>query len=233
MKFMNELKSLVKLNIPHKIIYTKYRRLVIKFDRKGILNIRCPKLAKMEEVEKFVLEHLDWIISHDKENKENIRTYNSGDKYLYLGTEYTLNVVISRHTGFFLQDSEMVVYVKRIEDVKKELNNFRKEKAEEIFEELLFRAFQKMESELKSYPKLVIKKYVGRWGCCYPKKNQIILNISLIHVPINLINFVIYHELTHFIHMNHQSGFHKHLQKYVENENVLRKELNKYKADYE
>ena len=64
-------------------------------------------------------------------------------------------------------------------------------------------------------------------------KFSIVLNLALIHVPVYLIEYVIYHELTHFIHMNHQSGFHKHLQKYVENENVLRKELNKYKADYE
>lgn len=233
MKYMNELKSLIKLNIPHKIIYTKFKRLVIKFDRHGILNVRCPKVCKFEEVEKFVNDHIDWIIENYKTKLKNVRTYNTGDEYLYLGKTYKLNVVLSRHTGVFIQNDEIIVYVSNYNDVLKELNKWKKVKAEEVFNEILFRSFKEMENDLRNYPKLVIKKYVSRWGCCYPKKNIIALNISLIHVPLNLIRFVVFHELTHFIHMNHQSGFHMYLRKFVPDESVLRKELNKYKVDYE
>lgn len=229
---MNELKSLVSLNIPYKVIYTKYKRLVIKFDRKGVLNIRSPKIVKFDEIEKFVDSHLDWIKSHFEAFNKNVRSYNNGDEYLYLGKTYKLNIVLSRHTGVFEQDSELIVYVNNLIDVKKELDKWRMSKAEIIFPELLYQAFKKMESELKTYPKLIIKKYVSRWGCCYPRKNEIALNISLIHVPVHLISYVIYHELSHFVHLNHQKGFHLFLQKYVPDESILRKELNKFKADY-
>ena len=230
---MNELKNLVSLNIPYKIIYTKYKRLVIKFDRKGVLNIRCPKVVKFNEVENFVDSHLEWIIKHYDLFKKQIKMYNTGDDYLFLGKLYKLNVVLSRHTGVFEQDNELIVYVDKLENVKKELNKWRISKAEIIFPELLFQAFKQMESELKAYPKLNIKKYVSRWGCCYPRRNEISLNISLIHVPVHLINYVIFHELAHFVHLNHQKGFHLFLQRYVPNESLLKKELNQYKADYE
>lgn len=230
---MNELKILNKECIKHKIIYTKSHRLVIKYDRNGILNIRVPKGVTLKEVEEFIGRHMDWIYDHYEKSQPVGRTYEDGEEYLYLGTPYKLKIVNSRHQGVFLQNDEIIVYTLNEENVKKLLLKWRLERAEVVFEELMFQAFKKMESELKVYPKLQIKKYLSRWGCCYPKKNQVILNISLIHVPMELINYVIYHELSHFKHLNHSTQFHQYLRKYVPNENVLRNKLKAYKADYE
>lgn len=230
---MKEIKSLQYLNIPYKVIYTKYRRLVIKYDRKGILNIRCPKMVKHEELEEFVSKHIDWIKEHYVTPKDMTKTYDIGDVYLFLGKKYYLNIIESRHTGVYLKDNEIVIYVNNKTDVLKELNKWKVQQAESVFEELLHSAFIVMEKELDKYPKLKIKKYVSRWGCCYPKRNMIILNIALIHTPVHLINYVIYHELAHFKYMNHQKEFHAFLQKYVPDELKCKKELKNYEADYE
>ena len=155
--------SLKFLNIPYKVIYTKYKRLVIKYDRKGILNIRCPKIVKHEELEEFVNKHIDWIKSHYVSPKDKVKTYDIGDSYLYLGKKYYLNIIESRHTGVFLKDSEIVVYVNNKTDVVKELNKWKLQQAESIFEELLVVAFKNMEDELDKYPKLKIKKYVANY----------------------------------------------------------------------
>lgn len=230
---MNELKLLNKECIKHKIIYTTSRRLVIKYDRNGVLNIRAPKGITLREIEEFIGRHMDWIYDHYEESQPKTRSYKEFEEYLYLGKKYHLRIVSSRHEGVFLQNDEIIIYTLKEENVKKLLLKWRKEQAEVVFEELLFQAFKHMEKDLKAFPKMQIKKYLSRWGCCYPKRNQIILNISLIHVPIKLINYVIYHELAHFKYQNHQPEFHAYLRKYVPNENDLRKELKKYQADYE
>lgn len=230
---MNELVFLNKECIKHKIVYTKSHRLVIKYDRNGILNIRAPKGISLADIEDFVKRHIDWIYDHYIHSQPVIRKYNTGEEYLYLGNKYTLKVVSSRHEGVFIQDEEIIIYALKEDNIKKLLLKWRKAQAEIIFEELLFQAFKRMEKDLKVYPKMQIKKYLSRWGCCYPKRNQIILNISLIHVPIELINYVIYHELSHFKYLNHQQEFHTYLRQYVPNENILRKKLKNYQADYE
>ena len=56
----------------------------------------------------------------------------------------------------------------------------------------------------------------------------LILNLSLIHTSLELIEYVVYHELCHFVYKNHQSEFHLLLQQFVPNEKQLKKVLNNY-----
>lgn len=44
------------------------------------------------------------------------------------------------------------------------------------------------------------------WGICY-KNKSITLNVLLICCPIEIIDYVIFHELCHLKHMNHSKEF--------------------------
>ena len=90
-----------------------------------------------------------------------------------------------------------------------------------------------MNHYLTKYPILEIKKYKSRWGCCYPRKNKIIINVSVVNLPISLIEYVIFHELSHFVHLNHSKEFHEFLRKFVPNEKKIVLELKKYNPIYE
>lgn len=54
---------------------------------------------------------------------------------------------------------------------------------------------------------IVIRKYKGRWGSCYYQQNKISFNSALVHLPYELIDYVIVHELCHFLVHDHSKAF--------------------------
>lgn len=218
--------------IPHKIINAKTNRLTLRFNREGVLVIRKPTLMPLAKVEQFVEIHIDWILKHYENVKVVERKYVTGEEYLYLGKRYKLNIISNKYQQVYINDGTIYVFVPFNKSAEQILEKWRKEEAEKSFTLILHNCFEKIKYHLKQFPLLEIKHYKARWGTCYPKKNKISINLSLIHVDVDLIEYVIFHELVHFIHANHSKEFHRFLQHYVPDEYQRRSRLKKYKCDY-
>lgn len=74
------------------------------------------------------------------------------------------------------------------------------------------------------YDEIKFRKMRSRWGSCSSKK-VITLNIELLKVKKELIDYVIVHELAHLVHMNHSKNFHNLVEKYISNSKLIRREL--------
>ncbi len=83
------------------------------------------------------------------------------------------------------------------------------------------------ESNLLPFSEVRIKQLKRRWGSCDQSK-RIVLNLYLIQLPWELIDYVLLHELSHTKHLNHGSQFWSLLESMAPNAKDLRKALNSY-----
>lgn len=78
-----------------------------------------------------------------------------------------------------------------------------------------------------SYQSLTIKKMHSRWGSCN-SAGAITLNIFLMQLPWELIDYVITHELVHTSHMNHSPEFWRTLEGLLPDTKTIKKTLKTY-----
>jgi predicted metal-dependent hydrolase len=75
-----------------------------------------------------------------------------------------------------------------------------------------------------SYYGVQVRKLKGRWGSCSSKK-LIVLNLFLMQLPWELIDYVLLHELAHTSYMNHGPEFWSLLTSYEPKARFLRKQI--------
>ena len=166
-------------------------------------------------IEKFILNNEKQVIKMI----EQMRKKNEKNDYYYLlGKKY--NIVycdIFKEVKF----DENRVFIKN----KNTLDKYTRKYALYIFSERLKICYNLFEENIV-FPKLVIRKMKRKWG--YNKKscNLITLNLELIGYSINEIDYVIIHELAHFVHFNHSKEFWKLVEKYKKDYKSCRKVLN-------
>lgn len=211
------------------------RRIAMSFLASGKLSIRYSPGMTNDEIFCFIDKNLKWIIRNYELKQLKPRQFNDDETYLYLGKHYKLIIYQSNHPEVLINSDQIIIYSKcqNYTTLYHILDDWKTKMAEIIFNELLMQAFIKMSSFLPKFPTLQIKNYQSRWGCCYYKSNKIILNRSLIHVPLCLIEYVIYHELAHLVYPNHSEKFHQFLKQFIPNEKALKRELAKYRPQYQ
>ena len=74
-------------------------------------------------------------------------------------------------------------------------------------------------------PTLKIRKMKTRWGVCNIKNKTITLNLELFRYDIECLDYVIIHELSHFIEGNHSRKFWNVVEKYCPDYKDMRKKL--------
>ena len=79
------------------------------------------------------------------------------------------------------------------------------------------------------YNKVSIRNQKSRWGSC-SARNNISLNMKLVRLPGEMIDYVLLHELVHTRIKNHANGFWAELNRLDGDAKGMSKRLNKYKV---
>ena len=156
------------------------------------------------------IEQIKKMIFHQMQQNEK------KDYFNYLGNRYT--VFIDNVQGVnFLDDA---IYIESNDFLDKWL----KQQIKKLFKERLDYNYNRYEENIP-YPKLKIRTMKTRWGVCNIRDNSVTLNAKLIEYSIDKLDYVIIHELSHFIHFNHSKAFWHQVEKYTPNYKQIRNDL--------
>ena len=158
------------------------------------------------------------------------RLYVSGETHRYLGRQYRLKVDEGQAEGLKLSRGYISITVRDKRDsqhVKRLLNEWYRERAQEVFQTRLAACFPRLQRQGVVYPQIVIRAMKTRWGSCTPA-GKILLNIKLIQVPEEFIDYVILHELCHLKEHSHSPRFYELLTRVLPNWRTKWQKLNEF-----
>lgn len=193
------------------IIKKRNKNTYVRIDESLSIIVTTNYLTPKYKINKILLDNIDKI-SKMISKKEKI-----DNNFYYLGQKYDI-IIDNNISSTFIDDN--VIYTKN----ETELNKWLKNQTKKIFKErldLIYKSF----NENIIYPDLKIRNMKSRWGVCN-KKGYITLNNNLIKYNISEIDYVIVHELSHYVHFDHSKEFWNTVSKYFPDYKKSKKVLN-------
>ena len=189
-----------------KLIRSKRRTIALIIERDGSFTVRAPMRAPRAAIDTFIQQKADWITRTRKKMKSIKptveRQYFDGEKFLYLGSSFDLKLVeFQKHLLHF--------------DSGFSLRRAAQAKGEQVFTRWYkARALEVISERVKQYsaqynftPKQIkISSAKTRWGSC-SSNGTLNFTWRLVMAPLDVIDYVVVHELAHLRVKNHSSKF--------------------------
>ncbi|MDD4238551.1 MAG: SprT family zinc-dependent metalloprotease [Desulfotomaculaceae bacterium] len=199
--------------IDYALIYKKRKTMGIYIDSYGHVEVQVPKETPEEKVLQLLEVKWDCIQRTTKEMKERMvgqqeKVYEHGEVFQYSGNDYPIEIiedisVQQDHVTF--KGDKLIIYVKQHEDerVRQALKRFYYQMCKSLVE----RRIRFYQSSFKLKPRSIkISDSKSRWGTC-DSKLQLTFNWKLAMAPLEVIDYIVVHEMCHMVHLNHDRSF--------------------------
>lgn len=214
----------------------KVKNINIRIKRDLSVHVSASPKVAQRDIERILREKSDFILSAIKKYRkiasEEEKRAKNPCAVLVFGVELPIITESGKKNKALIEKEQITLTLKDTADkaarekaIKTALDALLREKVEGICREI----YPNFKSFCPGFPTLKFRNMKSRWGSCNFKDQALTFNYSLIHAPLECIEFVIYHEFTHFIHPNHSSEFYKELSRFVPNHKELKKKLELYR----
>ena len=220
MSVKNSLSNYMKYNFNISIKRTNRLKTISLQVKNQEVVLSVPRFVSDSEIDNIIERKINWInnkLAIEKSNSLDIkRKYESGDKFLYFGSEYSLKIKDSNRDNVYLYKNNIIVEVN---------NNFNATYIRNILKTWYISESKKYLIKTNSYyetligveaNKLLFGKYKSKWGSCNSKK-IISYDWRIIMAPLEVIHYLIIHELCHIKYLNHSNNFWNTVEKYMAN----------------
>lgn len=196
-----------KMEINYEVKYSNRKTISITVERDRTVIVRAPFHTSSQKIDS-IIEKKKFLL-HKKINSSNkfpvpkpYKEFVSGESIMYLGRLYKLEISQENFSGVRFENRFSVSSFNRSK-ANQLLKDFYYEQAKEI---LIPRIKRFADSLGVVQNKISITDSKYRWGSCTHKGN-INFNWRIIKAPINVIDYIIVHELTHLLEANHTPDF--------------------------
>lgn len=173
----------------------------------GTIVVSAPLYTSIQTIENLLNQYSRKLIKKI-ENYDPYIVYQDQGKIIIFNQEYIIKLRDLHQNRCVIHNSYLYVYH---HSMKKVIDQFLKQLLLSYIEErIIYYLAHDFDLDM---PCIEIKHYKGRWGSCYYKENKVTFNLSLVHLDKKLIDYVIVHELTHFLQANHSAKFYKEIEK--------------------
>ena len=178
----------------------------------GRIIIRAPYRTAHKEIESFFQSKRDWVRKKLLEKEERARKdgsgptkFVSGEKFLYLGEWYPLDIQSKdgRKTPLMLSWSRFILDEERAGEARALFIKWYREEAKRLFADRVDHYSRKFSLFAKD---IKVTSAECRYGSCSPV-NSLSFTWRLVMAPLAAIDYVIIHELVHTKVKNHSKRF--------------------------
>ncbi len=199
----------------------KIKHLYIRVVSPSEIMVTCGKRFSMKEIDEFIRLKADWIERQRQKLAQNNQAENlsveEGSQLVLADRSYRITLRLSDKNT--LRESDGTLYM-TLTDINNEemkrrllLNWYKRAFAVYASQRLQQLMTENAHLGISAPAKLSVKDTSTRWGSYSAKTKTISLCIRLGAYGTQAIDSVIFHELAHTVHMNHQQGFYDLLYK--------------------
>ena len=200
--------------IEYVVLKQKRKTASIAVDKDLKVVVKVPRYMSQKEIAKLVSRHEAWIQKTlDRKTLLNeTQDFIKTNKLLYLGTYWPIRlekgdfekgkISFEESSGFHIQTSGDEVQIREL------VEQFYREKAKVYLTQIT----QQYAAHLELvYHKITIRKQNTRWGSC-SKQGNLSYNLRILCAPMEMIEYIVLHEVMHLRHFDHSKSFWKAIE---------------------
>ena len=189
------------------VIRSKRKTLSVIIERDKQVIVRAPEFISDERIT-FELHKRRHLIEKKIDSEQKFRNdyppkeFESGDQFLYQGKYYTLEIRLALEQHIQFENTIKITAINKA-NAKSILLNWYKQRAQEILTPRIVYFAEHIGVKRK---KINVTDAKYTWGTCTPAGN-LNFNWRLIKAPLNVIDYIVIHELSHLRELNHSPEF--------------------------
>lgn len=199
----------------------------------GKVRITTPVRISSETLFSFVQSRIDWIKKNQQKiinrNKHHLNEYRNGEIHYFLGNKYELNVIAVSGKEKIIIDECIITLYTKINSTKaqrkKILEDFYRDQLKNIIPNYINKWEKILNVQVNEFG---VKRMKTRWGTCNIRAARIWLNLELVKKPIDVLEYIIVHEMIHLLERSHNQRFKSLMSKYLPNWKNLEKQLKNF-----
>lgn len=208
----------------------KVKNINIRIKRDLTVHVSASPRLPLKAIEDVLIEKSKFILSAlDKYEvfaaNDKVQSADS-DHVAVFGQYLPVFTSVGSKNQATVKNDRIELILKNSADLNRVLEDALDSLLREFIEEHCQKVYPKFVRYCPAYPEIKFRHMRSRWGSCNFKKYVLTFNYSLVHAPVDCIEYVIYHEFTHFIHPNHSPDFYRELSAYIPDHKDKKKRLN-------